>query len=57
MNDILPHDFLVIKLLSALEHAKHEQVLYEFVDAVLVDYKYSNDIISAIDYANREWDL
>ena len=50
-------DILIEKFLIALENARYEQVLYEFVGCILADYKYSKNIISAIDYANREWDL
>ena len=48
---------LIKELLLSLEHARNEQVLYEFVDCLLLEYSYSSDIISAIQYASREWDL
>lgn len=44
-------------LIEALGWARKNGLEHEFLEFFLSDYATTNDILSAIDHANREWDL
>ena len=45
------------RFFEALNAARQYGLHYEFMEFFLLDYKHNGDILEAISYANREWDL
>lgn len=60
MNDlekIPPEKLSLERFFEALRHAASNGLHYEFMEFFLLDYQRTGSILSAIAFANREWDL
>ena len=56
MNDILKK-YEIDYVYESIEDAYKNGMLIEFLDSFVVDYNQTKSIISAVNFANREWDL
>ena len=60
MNDlekIPPEKLSLERFFEALSWAKQNGLEYEFMESFLVDFASTESVLSAIAFANREWDL
>ena len=57
-DEKIPPEILGLeRFFEALSWARKHQLNYEFMESFLQDYGNTRDILSAIAFANREWDL
>lgn len=60
MNDLekIPPEILGLeRFFEALSWARMNGLQVEFMESFLLDYGNTRDVLSAIAFANREWDL